>query len=143
MLRVEKSLIDMCIQNSIDILYSYGSRSNEAKEFLAGKPGIPVTRGTGKSDLDFGAKVTPGTRITVRDKVRLMQLLEDLFQESRVDLAFFYEVDPFLAANIVRGERLYCRNTLEADEFELYIFRRAGDLIPLERERQALILGEE
>jgi hypothetical protein len=87
MLSLEKSLIDMCVKNSIDILYSYGSRSKEAKELLAGKQSAinaPIRRS---------------------------------FLESRMDLAFLHEVDPFVAANMVRGERLYCRNALEADEF--------------------------
>ena len=61
---------------------------------------------------------------------------------TRVDLTSLADTDPFLAANIVRGERLYAREAYEADEYELYILRRAGDLAPLERERMALILGE-
>jgi hypothetical protein len=52
------------------------------------------------------------------------------------------EADPFLAANVVRGERLYARDEYEADEYDLYVLRRAGDLAPLERERIALILRE-
>jgi hypothetical protein len=52
------------------------------------------------------------------------------------------EADPFLAANVVRGERLYAENEYRADEYDLYVLRRAGDLAPLERERMALILGE-
>jgi hypothetical protein len=60
----------------------------------------------------------------------------------RVDLVVLQEADPFLAVEIIRGERLYVRDEYEADEYDLYILRRAGDLAPLERERQALILGE-
>jgi hypothetical protein len=52
------------------------------------------------------------------------------------------EADPFLAAEIIRGERLYAQDTYIADEYDLYVLRRAGDLIPLERERIALILGQ-
>jgi hypothetical protein len=56
---------------------------------------------------------------------------------------FLREADPFLAANTVRGERLYARDAYAADEYDLYVLRRAGDLAPLERERMALILGDE
>lgn len=59
-----------------------------------------------------------------------------------MDLIVLPEADPFLAANIIRGERLYCSDAYLADEYELYILRRAGDLIPLERERIALIMGD-
>jgi hypothetical protein len=72
-----------------------------------------------------------------------MQALEDLFGVARVDLVILREADPFLAANIVRGERLYALDPYAADEYDLYVLRRAGDLAPLERERMALILGEE
>lgn len=60
----------------------------------------------------------------------------------RVDLVVLTEADPFLAINVVRGEGLYARDEREADDYKLYVFRRAGDLAPLERERMALILGE-
>ena len=53
------------------------------------------------------------------------------------------EADPFLAANIIRGERIYSRDEYQADEYDLYILRRAGDLAPLERERIAIIMGSD
>jgi len=45
----------------------------------------------------------------------------------------------FLALEIVRGERIFCREPVETDLFELYVLRRAGDLLPFERQRQALL----
>ncbi len=75
-------------------------------------------------------------------KVQFARALEDLYGCSRVDLIFLKEADPFLAAEIIRGERLYARDEHEADEYELYVLRRAGDMAPLERERMALVLGE-
>jgi len=50
------------------------------------------------------------------------------------------DADPFLAAEIIKGERLFARDEYEADEFDLFVLRRAGDLIPLKRERLNLIL---
>jgi hypothetical protein len=75
--------------------------------------------------------------------VDLMQALEDLLGVARVDLVILPEADPFLAADVVRGERLCAQDAYQADEYDLYVLRRAGDLAPLERERMALILGEE
>jgi hypothetical protein len=60
---------------------------------------------------------------------------------ARVDLVDLATADPFLAANVIRGERLHAADGRAADEYELYVLRRAGDLAPLERERMALILG--
>jgi hypothetical protein len=45
------------------------------------------------------------------------------------------QADPFLAVNIIRGERLFCSDEYEADQYELYVLRRAGDLAPFERMR--------
>jgi len=95
----------------------------------------------GPSDLDIGIKPSPGVRLTVYDKVQLAIALEDFFGVERVDLIVLPEAKPFLAADIIRGERLYVEDEDIADEYDLYVLRRAGDLAPLERERIELILG--
>jgi hypothetical protein len=68
--------------------------------------------------------------------------LEDLFQVSRVDLVELPEAHPFLAANAIQGERLFSRDAYSANEYELYVLRKAGDLAPFERERLSLIQGK-
>ncbi len=93
--------------------------------------------------MDIGVRPLPGVRWTVEEKVRLAQALEDLLGCSRVDLVVLPEADPFVVAEIIRGERLYAADARDADEYDLYVLRRAGDLLPLERERIRLILGEE
>jgi len=134
-----EALARLCDEFQVDILYAFGSRAGEVREWLMGgcrslSPGPP--------DVDVGVKAVRGGRLSVHDKVRLALALEDLLGVSRVDLVCFSDADPFLAANIVRGERLYARDSYQADEYDLYILRRAGDLAPLERERLALILGK-
>lgn len=57
-----------------------------------------------------------------------------------MDLVVLEDADPFLAAEIIKGERLFARDEYEADEYDLFVLRRAGDLIPFERERLNLIL---
>jgi hypothetical protein len=134
-----EALVRLCDEFEVDILYVFGSRAGEVREWMAGdRPSLPP----GLADVDVGVKTSRGTRLSVRDKVRLGMALEDLLGVTRVDLVCFSDADPFLAANIVRGERLYARDAYEADEYDLYVLRRAGDLAPLERERMALVLGE-
>ena len=94
------------------------------------------------SDVDVGVWAVPGVNWSITQKVALAIALEDLFGCSRVDLVVLAEVDPFVAAEAVRGYRLYARDEHAANEYELYVLRRAGDLAPLERERMALVLGE-
>ena len=111
----------------------------EIRDWLGERRGdLPL----GPSDADIGAKGLPGIKWSVEEKVELAGALEDLFGGLRVDLVCLSEADPFLAAEIIRGERLFAGDGNEADEYELYVLRRAGDLAPLERERMALVLGE-
>jgi predicted nucleotidyltransferase len=91
------------------------------------------------SDVDIGVKPKRGKSFSVREKSEIAVALEDILLVHRIDLVVLPEADPFLAANIIRGERLFSHDANAADEYELYILRRAGDLAPLERERQSLI----
>jgi len=130
----------MAEKYSLSVIYGFGSRSKEALNFISGRNRILSFKG---ADLDIGVLLQTKGRLTVHQKVDLAADLEDLFEAHRVDLVSLPEADPFLAANIIRGERLYCREETEADEYELYVLRRAGDLAPLERERMALVLGKD
>jgi predicted nucleotidyltransferase len=128
----------ICQQYSAIALYVFGSRAHEARQWLDGL--MVDLRGSG--DVDVGVRAAPGRIWSVKDKVRLALALENMMGCERIDLVVLQEADPFLAVEIIRGERLYTRDEYEADEYDLYVLRRAGDLEPLERERQALILGE-
>ncbi len=134
----QAQLTAICHQFEIQILYAFGSRARQMSRWLDAEiDALPV----GESDGDIGVK--PAKQLTVRQKVQLTQTLEDLFGLPRIDLVVLPEADPFVAANVIRGERLFAEDSYLADEYDLYILRRAGDLVPLERERQALILQKE
>jgi len=139
-MRPHESLSKLAEKYSLSVIYGFGSRSKEALNFISGRNRILAFKG---ADLDIGVLLQTKGRLTVHQKVDLAADLEDLFEAHRVDLVSLPEADPFLAANIIRGERLYCREETEADEYELYVLRRAGDLAPLERERMALVLGKD
>jgi hypothetical protein len=135
---LKEQLQDMCERYGVEILYAFGSRSREIRDLIEGK----VSRLDGAfSDVDIGLKLRPGACLSIREKARLSVELENILNVNRVDLCDIHKGDPFVAVNIVRGERLFCRDEYGADEYELYVFRRAGDLAYLERERTALIIG--
>lgn len=139
MIERRAKLEKICMDAGVAILYAFGSRAGEIRDWVDGRldrlsPGL--------SDVDIGARKLPGRTWSVVDKVRLALSLEDLFGCLRVDLVSLSDADPFLAAEIIRGERLFASDEYEADEYDLYVLRRAGDLAPLEAERQALVLGE-
>jgi predicted nucleotidyltransferase len=135
-MNLEKVLVHLCEQYALDSLYAFGSRGQSAARSIQTDTPMPVS----ESDLDIG--VLPRNMLSVSKKIELALALESLFGVSRVDLVILPEADPFLAANIIRGERLYARNAYQSDEYELYILRRAGDLSPLERERMTIVMRE-
>lgn len=58
-----------------------------------------------------------------------------------VDLIDAARASAFLALAVVRGDRIFTRHEVEADLFDLYVLRRAGDLLPFERARCAMLLS--
>jgi len=124
----------------LDTMYVFGSQCKKVLSFLDGESesfSFPSS-----SDVDIAVRPIPGYKLSVRDKARLAVELEDLLQASRVDLVLIPESDPFLAVNAIRGEPIYRRDKDRADEYELYLLRRAGDLAHLERERMDMILDD-
>jgi len=135
----QAALDQICRKYGVALLYSFGSRAAEVREWVAGqRDQLPV----GPSDTDIGVQPLAGNKWSVREKVEFAAMLEEVLAVSRVDLVCLNEADPFVAAEIIRGERLFAADSHAADEYELYVLRRAGDLAPLERERMALVLGE-
>jgi predicted nucleotidyltransferase len=104
-------------------LYLFGSRSRREE--------------TEHSDADVG--VLFDRDVPLRERL----LLEDDLERRiglAVDLVDAGRADPFLALDVIRGERIVCSDPDRCDEFELYVMRRAGDLAPFERERRRLLL---
>lgn len=86
------------------------------------------------SDVDLG--------VLFKGPVDVWQVveLEDRLEKAiglRVDLVSMGQASPFLALDIVRGERLYASDAESCDHFDLFVLRRAADLAPFERQRRA------
>lgn len=136
---IPRRLIEIFKQFHVQIAYAFGSRAHELKECLGGNSRMDTIS---QSDIDIGIKVSEHLSFDVHNKVRLAVDIEDLLGVQRVDLVALNEADPFLAANIVRGERIFCEDQFLADEYELYVLRKAGDLAPFERRRIDGILAQ-
>lgn len=129
----------ICRHFGVACLYVFGSRAEEVRKWLSETDTLLEPGG---SDVDVGVRPRRDCLRQVMDRVRLAGALEDFLGCGRVDLVVLPEADPFLAVEVIRGERLYAGDSYRADEYELYLLRRAGDLAPLERDRMAMILGE-
>jgi len=129
-------LESFCRSHGIEALYVFGSRAAEIRGSMeADRLGTEPS-----SDVDIAVRFSGGRRLSIREKAELAVALENLLGADRVDLVLLAEADPFLAVNVIRGERLFCRDAYAADEYELYVLRRAGDLAGFERLRIERIL---
>lgn len=127
----------ICEKYKVKSLYVFGSRGREMYRAIHDDAIQPA-----KTQSDFDCGVLTHSALSMDDKVNLTFELEALFGVSGVDLFVLQEADAFLAANIIRGERVYAEDSRLADEYELFVLRRAGDLAEVERQRLAMILQE-
>ncbi len=119
-------------------VYAFGSRAKEIVVLLhEGEAG----RSSASSDVDIGVRPLSGVRLSPREIVNIAIELEDLLEVNRVDLVVLPQAEPFLALDIVKGETLYTRDPIDQARYELLVFRRASDLLPLKKERIEMILG--
>ena len=124
-------LESFCRCQHVEALYLFGSRTGEIQEAICSDR---LESGQ-SSDVDIAVKLPGDRTLSVREKAELAVGLENLLGVDRVDLVLLSEADPFIAVNAIRGERVFCRDEYAADEYELYVLRRAGDLARFERMR--------
>jgi predicted nucleotidyltransferase len=131
-------LESFCRDHKLESLYVFGSRADEILKLVSGHGEPPAIQ---SSDIDIAVKLPPDRELSARQKAEMAVELEDLLNAGRVDLITLGDADPFLAVNVIRGERLFCSDRYAGDEYELYILRRAGDLADFERMRIDLIMS--
>ena len=134
---MQEKIKELCNKFGIADLYVFGSRAQEIASRIRGESGEGQFS---LSDVDIGIRPKKGIILTLEEQVKLAIELEDLMGVGRVDLLNLVEVDPFLALDIIRGELLYSEDPDKQAEHELYILRRAGDLVYLKKQQIRQIL---
>lgn len=137
MAAVQRKIESLARAYRLRIIYAFGSRAREAKKMAEGSR--KALRAS-SSDLDIG--VLPAGRLSVEAKVRIALSFEDIFGVPRADVVVLSEAPPFLALEIVQGELLYADDPDFEADYQLHVMRVASDLMPFEREKRAMILGE-
>jgi len=128
---------------SLLAVYVFGSRATEIAERVGVGSGGEAAASTVTSDVDIGVQPDWKRRLSAAERVELTLALESELGVPRVDLVVLPEVNPFLAAEVVRGELLFARDQIEESELQLYYLRRAGDLAPFFREHWRDVVGSE
>lgn len=135
-MEMKEKITQFATQYRLQMIYAFGSRAKEALDLIEGR--IECLTST-SSDLDIGVK--PEKPLTVEEKVEIAIFFEDLFNVPRVDVVVIPDAPIFLALEIVTGEILYKQDATYEAEYQLFIMRRAAELIPYERLKQEMILG--
>lgn len=133
------TLKKLCHTYGVHDIYAFGSR---AREIWAWVRGYNVSSAHPESNVDIGTLPLNWSEWDAERKVSFGMQLEDFFSVSRVDLVLLPEAEPFLALDIIRGELLYTMDPDEQARYELFVLRRAGDLLPFKKERIRMILEE-
>lgn len=137
---VAQTIAETCRRYDISDLYVFGSRSREIAGRLRNERVTPGSDGS--SDVDIGVLPVQPWTFGPEERVNLTIELEDLFQVQRVDLVVLPEADPYLALDVIRGELLYTRDPDQQARYELFVLRRAGDLLPYKKARIRMIMEE-
>ena len=132
----KKKIETLADKYQLQLIYAFGSRAKEILNTVEGKKSLSTTS---NSDLDIGIKSEKP--LSVQKKVEIAVFLEDLFDVPRVDVVEIPEAPVILALDIVQGELLYAQDENFEAEYQLYIMRKAADLMPYERLKQKIILG--
>lgn len=136
---MQQQIADICLAYKVLDLYVFGSRSQEIASRVQSQP---VSSSSSEADVDLGILPADMSHWGPDMRVRFTMELEDLLEVRRVDLVLLPEAEPYLALDVIRGELLYTQDQDRQARYELYVLRRAGDLLPFKRERTRMILEE-
>ncbi|HEY6323205.1 MAG TPA: nucleotidyltransferase domain-containing protein [Thermoanaerobaculia bacterium] len=131
----QEALERLCREQGLLAVYLFGSRADDGLRLLDGEP----VQGEG-SDLDIGI-VVPDPGLDLRALVDLDVAFAEVFEPLRVDLVPIQRVDPLFQVRIIDGHRIFAGDSTQADLYELLVFRRAADLLPLQRARELELFG--
>ena len=130
----------ICQDRRIEAAYVFGSRMDEVADRLRGRR---RESGDSASDVDIGVLLQGETTVDATAKSLLAADLEDLLDVNRVDLIVLSEAPALLALEAIKGELVYDTNPDRTAEYELFVMRRAADLVDFERAAVSQILAGE
>lgn len=138
-IHLREQLTDICRRYHVADLYVFGSRAKEVAAWVDQGAELPSTSA---SDIDVGILPLELKDWLPEKRVDLTIALEKFFSVKRIDLVLLPEADPYLALDIIRGELIYSDDLDRQARYELFVLRRAGDLLPFKKERVRMILEE-
>ncbi|MGB7297660.1 MAG: nucleotidyltransferase domain-containing protein [Candidatus Aminicenantales bacterium] len=133
--KLQEEIAKLAGRYNLQLIYAFGSRAKEVYKRIHGKK---AALRSSSSDLDIGLKSR--RPLSVEEKVKIAVFFEDLFGVPRVDVVVLSEAPVMLALEIVQGEVLFAEDDRYEAEYQLYIMRRAAEIVPFERMKRDLIL---
>lgn len=121
---MKRRLQEIAENYGIALIYLFGSRAKEGKEYLEGKSIVTDL----KSDLDIAVVFKNIEYIDVKIYASIYKDLSLLFDKFEIDLIFMHEHSPLFQYEIIKGYKVYSADDEFADSFEESIIKQAEDL---------------
>jgi predicted nucleotidyltransferase len=132
---VSTRLEGLCERFELLAIYLTGSRKDDGLRHLQG-----LTVEPSESDLDVGVVFLDKER-ELGNLGALQAELGEIFGPFSVDLILLDRVDTLFQASAIDGHRLATLDSHRADLHELAIFRRAAELLPVQRQIEKDLYG--
>ena len=126
----EKKLAEIFKKYKVKAAYIFGSQKEKGLIFLSGGE-IKNEKG---SDLDIGIIFEKLPLHTFEIYGEIYASLALLFEPFEVDLVFLQETDIFFQYEAIKGEMVYCADSVFVEEYEEKIIKKAADLMYKKRE---------
>ena len=120
----KSSLEELAIRYGISAIYLFGSQADTGKKYVDSEEVTPDRF----SDLDVAVAFEIPPQEVIKTYGELYKDISILFDPFNIDLVFMHEVNTLFQFEIIKGVRIYEKNTTQADEFEENIMKRAEDL---------------
>lgn len=121
----QKKLRALCRRHSVCLIYLFGSRQEEGKQYLL-EGNKPKRQ---ESDLDIAVVIENQNHCSIADIYKdLFVDLVNLFAPFNPDLVILNEMDPLFQFEVICGTCVYSESEEFQDEFEERAMRFAEDL---------------
>ena len=121
----KSSLEELAVRYGISAIYLFGSQADTGKKYVDSEEVTPDRF----SDLDVAVAFEIPPQEVIKTYGELYKDISILFDPFNIDLVFMHEVNTLFQFEIIKGVRIYEKNTTQADEFGENIMKRAEDLL--------------
>ena len=109
----------------LNMIYLFGSQADNGGRYLRGES-VAIEQ---CSDLDIAVCFEIPPLDIYKIYGSLYKVFSEIFEPFKVDILIMYEVDTLFQYEVIKGIRIYEKDTDAADQFEEGVIKKAEDLL--------------